>query len=339
MSLPSATVSAATRAVSRRDKVSLLLLALDRAAAVDLMMRLDAGERDILAASADALPSFDETALLAIVEEFERDFSRGARPLGTKADLESLLGDVASAGSPIPNDPIDTVVQEPIWPQLAKLKIELLASHIAKQHPQVIAFTLSNLEPALTANVLKSFTPDVRSDLVCRMLAQKPPSPEACALVEGALRELLAIAKETGQAAHGSVAKVLNQLDKAETSEVIARIAELRPEDAASLKKLLFAFEDLATLDAKALALVVDRVPVERLVLALNGSTQQIQAAVIGAMSPRAQRVAQSELQNAANAVPGDVVAARRIVVDAVLKLSAEGLIAIGDHGSVPQAE
>jgi flagellar motor switch protein FliG len=325
------TVSAAVLPVSRPQKVALLLLLLDPSTASALLRRFDAGERDVIAAAAETLPSLDTEQLSAIVEEFERDIARGVGPLATGADLKRLIGDIASDAPGRLEPQLVGSAHEPIWPSLAKLKAETLAKYLAGQHPQVSAFILSHLDPVQNADILKLFRAQIRNDVVCRMLTQREPSADVQTVVEKAVREDLIAARQEDEGAHDGIAKVLNQLEKAHSAEVIAQLAQTRPKDAARLKKLLFSFEDVAVLSAKALSLVVDRIPVERLILALNGTDQSFQDMLIGAMSPRARRVAQSELQAMTNIAQGDVVHARRMVVDIVLKLSGEGLITIGE--------
>ncbi len=330
MSAIPVTVAASGQPLSRRQKVALLLLLLDNSMATSLLRRLDASERGLIAVAAEGLPSLDTDQLSAIVEEFERDISRGVGPMATGEDLKRLIGNVSS-DAPAPPEP-QTVLpaDEPVWPQLAKLKVGVLANYLSGQHPQVCAFVLARLDPGQNADILRLFPASTRNDVVCRMLTQRDPVADVKAVVENALREDLIAAKQEDEGAHDGIAKVLNQLEKAHASEVIAQLALTRPKDAARLKKLLFSFEDVAVLIPSALSLVIDRIPVERLVLALNGTDQVFQDVLIGAMSPRARRVAQSELQAMANIAQADVVQARRMVVDTVLKLSAEGLIVIG---------
>jgi flagellar motor switch protein FliG len=73
----------------------------------------------------------------------------------------------------------------------------------------------------------------------------------------------------------------------------------------------------------------MDGIPVERTVIALQGTDAELQGKVLAALSPRARRMAEAELQSPANVAARDIAEARRSIVDSVLRLSAEGTIEI----------
>lgn len=102
----------------------------------------------------------------------------------------------------------------------------------------------------------------------------------------------------------------------------------IKPKDAEAIRKMLFKFEDLLRL-ARALTVLMDGIPVERTVLALQGADAELQSKVLSALSPRARRMAEAELQSPANVPARDIADARRAMVDSVLRLSAEGAIDI----------
>jgi flagellar motor switch protein FliG len=106
-------------------------------------------------------------------------------------------------------------------------------------------------------------------------------------------------------------------------------LASIKPKDAEAIRKMLFKFEDLLRLPARALTILMDGIPVERTVLALQGADPEFQNKVLSALSPRARRMAEAELQSPANVPQRDIADARRGMVDSVLRLAAEGTIDI----------
>ena len=92
---------------------------------------------------------------------------------------------------------------------------------------------------------------------------------------------------------------------------------------------MLFKFEDLLRLPPRAVTVLMDGIPVERTVLALQGADPALQDKVLSALSPRARRMAEAELQSPANVPQRDIAEARRAMVDSVLRLAAEGTIDI----------
>jgi flagellar motor switch protein FliG len=79
----------------------------------------------------------------------------------------------------------------------------------------------------------------------------------------------------------------------------------------------------------RAMTILMDGIPVERTVIALQGSDAELQDKVLAALSPRARRMAEAELQSPANVAARDIADARRAIVDSVLRLSAEGTIEV----------
>jgi flagellar motor switch protein FliG len=77
------------------------------------------------------------------------------------------------------------------------------------------------------------------------------------------------------------------------------------------------------------MTVLMDGIPVERTVIALQGAPADLRDKVLAALSPRARRMAEAELQGPVNVAQRDIAEARRAIVDSVLRLSAEGTIEI----------
>jgi flagellar motor switch protein FliG len=92
---------------------------------------------------------------------------------------------------------------------------------------------------------------------------------------------------------------------------------------------MLFTFIELVNLPAKARTLVLDQVPIERLVAALKGTDTAYQQTILSSLAARSKRMVEAELQGGGTASERDVVEARRAIVDTVLKMMAKGEIAL----------
>ena len=71
--------------------------------------------------------------------------------------------------------------------------------------------------------------------------------------------------------------------------------------------------------------MVLDQVPIERLVLALKGTDATFQATILSALTSRSKRMVEAELQGGTMPPPREVAEARRSIVDTVLKMAAKG--------------
>ncbi len=313
------------------EKVAVLLLALGKNRAAKILKHFDPEHLRLLTRSAADLRTISVGDLEALVEEFAQRFSSGVNFVGTADEIRSLLAGVmteeelANAGSDREAAVAEAQADPagPIWPRISGLKLDVLRAYLIKEHPQTVALILSKLDSDAAAKALSSFPPDYRSGLLFRMLDIKKVAPDALRVVETTLKEELLTT--TASASHSSIADILNRLDKSQSEAVLKSLEDVRPDVAKALKKMLFSFEELATLPAAVRSTVFDQVPIERLVLALKGTEPAFQSTVLSVLGARSRRMVEAELQGGSTASARDVAEARRVIVDAVLKMIAKG--------------
>jgi flagellar motor switch protein FliG len=330
---PNAQSSASTRrnGLTGPEKVAILLLALGKERAGKILKRFGPEDLRLVSRSVGGLPSLTTSDLETLVEEFAQRFSTGLGFVGSAAEIRELF-----AGA-MTEEQLEEVfgekkyVQngEPVWKRIADLKIDVLRAFLLKEHPQTVALILSRIEPEAAAKVVTSFPSELRNGLVRRMLAIKKVTEEAIRAVEAGISEVLLASPSGGS--HMGIADILNRLDKAQTDEVIKSISEVRPDDAKALKSLLFTFEEIVALPQKARTALLDQIPAERLVLALRGTQPDFQAVVLSSLASRSRRMVEAELQGGSAASPKEIAAARRQIVDGVLKMIAKGEVEMHD--------
>lgn len=310
------------------EKVAVVLLALDRSRATQLLQRFDQEDLDLITASTSDLGPVAPADLEALVDEFAEKLASGINFIGSAREVESLLAEVAQ-NQPLAMDFATPLIDsEPVWKKVVDLKPELLSAYIQNEHPQIAALILSKLESSFAAKVVALVPPHQRSGLVCRMLGIKTVSPEAEEIVESVLNEdLVELTASAGEGPHAGIADILNRLDKSQTDEILSVLGEMRPDDVRALKSMLFSFEELPALDPKTLSVLMDKVPIERVVLALNGTDAQFQSAVLSSLGTRARRMVEAELSSGVTPNPRDVHEARRAIVETVLQAASNGEI------------
>jgi flagellar motor switch protein FliG len=124
-------------------------------------------------------------------------------------------------------------------------------------------------------------------------------------------------------------------MDKSQSEDLLKDLAESRPDDAKALKGMLFTFVDMVNLPAKSRTLVLDQVPIERLVAALKGTDSAFQGEILSSLAARSRRMVEAELQGGGSASEREVADARRAVVDTVLKMMAKGEISLPSPDAV----
>ena len=323
-----ARAAASTGALTGTEKVAVLLLALGKTRAARLLKKFDPEELKRLTRSAADLRPVRMSDLETLVEEFAHTFSNGVNFAGTVTEVKNLLSGVmteeqfAEVLAEVP------AREEPVWERIATLRAETLRGYLGKEHPQTVAFILSRVDSGLAANVIGTFAPDVRNNLLCRMVAIKGVGEDGVKALEGALREDL-LASASMSSSHVGIADILNRLDKAQSEDVLKSLAEVRPDEAKAIKGMLFTFGDVATLSQQARTALFDQVPIERLVIALKGTEPDFQATILSSLASRSRRMVEAELQGGAAPSQRDLTEARRAIVDTVLKMIARGDIQI----------
>lgn len=314
------------------EKVAALLLSMDRSIASSLLRRFDRSDIRQITLAASTLGRLSSTAFEDLVEEFAGRFSAGADLLGSPVDAEKLLE------SALPPEDVSDIMSDilgkkntNVWKTIESLPVEIVSGYLEKEHPRVIAFVLSKCSASFSAPVLAKFDDDLRKQVAVRLVVSRPPAEKVLLTIEAALQdELMAASRKAGSGnPHARVAGILNKMAREQSDAIIARIAENDPAAAASIRNLMFGFEDIPKLSPAARLVVFENIPPERLIVALKGMPKEFCDVVLSSLGNRARRMVESELASGQTPPAKDVSAARRAVADIVLQLSEVGRIVL----------
>jgi flagellar motor switch protein FliG len=126
-----------------------------------------------------------------------------------------------------------------------------------------------------------------------------------------------------------AVAAILNHvassLEKVLLDGVQAKDAALCDQ----IKNLMFVFEDIATLDGRALQRLLRDVDSKELALALKAASEELKRKIMGAMSQRAVQALQDEMEMMGPTRMRDVEAAQTSIVAMVRQLEESGEIVL----------
>lgn len=323
-------------ALTGPEKVGILLLALGKSKAAQLLRRLDPEELRLLTRSSSRLRPVSADEVEELIEEFADSFTGGVSFAGGADEVKSLLADVMSADEIAQYMRDQPGEAQPVWEKLVPLRDNVLQALIMKEHPQTIAVILSRIDSNVGARLLRTLEPEFRHSLLRRMLGLKGVSDRAMSAIENGLREdlLATMLAAPNPETRKTIASILNKLDGSQANEILKSIAATRPEDANELKSMLFSFADLANLKPRARSLILEKVPTEQVVMALNGADPDLQEAVLSTLTARVRRMVEAELEAAPPARSRDVEEARRGIVATVLALMARGEITLEDRSS-----
>ena len=131
-----------------------------------------------------------------------------------------------------------------------------LFNFIQNEHPQTIALILSYLEPEQAGTILSSLSQEVQADIAKRLATMESTSPEVISEVESVLERKLSSTvtqdfTETGGV--DAVVEVLNGVDRTTEKTILDTLEIQDPELAEEIRKRMFVFEDIVTLDNRSI--------------------------------------------------------------------------------------
>lgn len=216
---------------------------------------------------------------------------------------------------------------------LSKIKPQQLADFIMTEHPQTVALILAHMDPSAAAETLYIFPDDLRAEVAMRMAKLGDISPSiikrVSAVLESKLESLATYKVEVG--GPRSVADVFNRLGAKVSKSTLSQIEQLDQELAASIKEMMFTFEDMVDLDNNSIREILKAVDKNDLMFSLKNAAEELKEKFYANMSQRAKDAFIEELQFLGAVKMKEVEAAQRKIVDAVQGLAEQGVLQLGE--------
>ncbi len=216
---------------------------------------------------------------------------------------------------------------------LSKIKPQQLADFIMNEHPQTVALILAHMDASAAAETLYIFPDDLRAEVAMRMAKLGDISPSiikrVSAVLESKLESLASYKVEVG--GPRAVADVFNRLGAKASKATLTQIEQLDQELAASIKEMMFTFEDMVDLDGNSIREILKAVDKNDLMLSLKNAAEELKEKFYANMSQRAKDAFIEELQFLGAVKMKEVESAQRKIVDAVQALAEQGIIQIGE--------
>ena len=197
---------------------------------------------------------------------------------------------------------------------------------------QATTFIISYLSPEKAAQVLNLLRPEQRDQVIERLATLAPTPVEVGEKVMDVLNAKLGIKQTRALTQTGgitSVADLLNAMDKTVSRALLTQIEEHNPELSAAIRKKMFTFEDLLSLDPPYIQRIMREIDMRDLTVALKKATEPLKRLLLSNISRRAAASVQEEMAFLGHVKMRDVEAAQFRIIDAVRKLEAEGEIEI----------
>ncbi|GAB3241680.1 flagellar motor switch protein FliG [Kineosporia babensis] len=167
-----------------------------------------------------------------------------------------------------------------------------LLSFLADEHPQTIALVLAHLAPQQSAVVLSGLSQTLQAKVAYRIASMEPASPDVIRLVERELeRRMTTVLGPQEMSSVGGVeplVAIINRADRSTERMILEGLETVDQELAEAVRAQMFIFEDILTLDDKAIQLVLRNVEGGELALALKGVSPMVKEKITKNLSSRA---------------------------------------------------
>ncbi len=276
------------------EKVAILLMQCDSGRGARILQALDEQEVGEVMAAFARMETVTGDTIDQVLDELRGQLMSGQH-LGrggverARDLLEESLG--ADKAAEILEGVGATLVKRP-FEFLRRADPRQVVSYLQNEHPQTIALVLAYMRPEAAAMVLGGLPEEQQGDVARRLATMDRASPEVIAQVEAALEPKLSSVLQQSDAAAlggvGSLVDVLNRADRATERLILEGLARDDEDLAEQVRTRLFVFEDVLTLDDRAVQLVLRQVDTKDLALALKGVQANVKEKVLKNLSERA---------------------------------------------------
>jgi flagellar motor switch protein FliG len=316
-----------------RAAVLMMLVGEDEAAAI--LQKLDPEEVRQLGSAMFKVADVSEQEVEDVLDDFVgRARARTGITFDPRPQIETVMTRALGPAK------ADSVLAR-ITPPEAACQIDLLdwmdahdiAAVLDKEHPQIAAVLIANLDPAVASQVLELLPDAVQPDILHRIARLGPITPEA---VE-TLRQMLSA--RAGNAGGGQgvtlggtreAARILSGARKATEQRVMPKLFKIDKEVAKAIEEALFVFDNLLDMDDKNLGVLIRNVDTDALTRALKGVDEAARNRFLGCMSARAADGIRDEMEARGPMKLSEVLEAQKIVIGVARSLAKDGTLQMG---------
>lgn len=211
-----------------------------------------------------------------------------------------------------------------------------LLNFIQNEHPQTIALVLSFLNPDQAGMVLSALPPVQQVEVARRIATMDRATPEVLREVENVLEKRLSSFVMQDYTAAGGIdtaVAILNRVDRGTEKTIMEALEEDNPELAEEIKKRMFVFEDIVTLDDRSIQRVLKEVDMRDLALALKTASEEVTNRIFKNISSRAREMIKEDMSLMGPVRLRDVEDAQQKIVNNIRQLEESGEIVIARGG------
>ncbi len=321
-----------------KQKAAVLLISLGPDVAASVYKHLSEEEIEKLSLEISGVKKVENTSKEEVLEEFHnialaQDYISQGGIGYAKTVLEKALG--SDQASVILNRLTSSLQVRP-FDFARKAEPSQILNFIQNEHPQTISLILSYLDPTQAGQILSELPQEMQADIAKRIAVMDSTSPEIINEVEQILERKLSSTVTQDYTQTGgieAVVEVLNGVDRSTERTILDALEIQDPELAEEIKKRMFVFEDIVTLDNRAIQRIIRDCENEDLMLSLKVSGDEVKEIVFSNMSARMVESFKDEMEFMGPVRLKDVEEAQSRIVAIIRRLEDSGEIVVARGG------
>ena len=329
---------AQSRDLTGRQKTAVLLISLGSEISAQVLKHLDEDDIEDITLEIANMRRVEPDIKEAVLQEFyELCLAQNYLAVGgidyAKEMLEKALGPTRASG--IIEKLVSSLQIRP-FDFARKTEPSQLLNFIQNEHPQTIALIMSYLHPEQAGAILSALPATQQVEVAKRIATMDRTSPEVLKEIEAVLEKRLSsfVLQDFNMA--GGVERavdILNPVDRRKEKTIIESLEEEDPELAEEIKKRMFIFENIVTLDDRSIQRVLREVDLKDLALALKTASEDVTNRIFKNISKRAVEMLKEDISLMGPVRLRDVEEAQQKIVNIIRQLDESGEIIIARGG------
>lgn len=226
---------------------------------------------------------------------------------------------------------LTSVIEKRPFEFMSNVPAERIVALLGTEAPQTVAVVVAYLHSRLAAQVLSRLPERDQAEIALRIALMNDIRPDIVKQVEDLMRQRIATVQHEVLATGGvqALAEILGRADQSTERNVLESLEQTDEELGAEVKRLLFVFEDIITLDARAIQLAVRESDPKDLALALRGVSEEVRQTILANMSERGAQMLREEIECQPPQRKRTIEEARGRIIAIVRRLEEAGAIIV----------
>jgi flagellar motor switch protein FliG len=224
----------------------------------------------------------------------------------------------------------------PMKEELRNMTSTAISQMLRGEQSQTWALVLNQLDAENSAEIFRTMGGAFRADVMRRMARMEPVSPE---VLDRLIKNLLARRPEGGASrnhieSNGTqfLTEIMKRFDRQVASDALEALAENDPELSASIRKMMFVFEDMVKLDQATMSIIMREVDFNTLAIAMKDCPLKLKDMIIKSITKRAADSLQENLKSMTSVRRKEVEEARAKVMEQIFELERRGEISLSQE-------